>query len=536
MNGNVLLSLIKIKLSAIFRGTWRSKTGGKKSGIGRTMLFALLFLYLAGMMLFYFGFFFDAICEPFCELGLAWFYFGMSLILALMICFIGSVFTTQVHVYRATDNELLLSMPIKPGYILASRLLSILAINYGYALIIMIPAGVVYCMHYTPTAAGVILYILCSLVLPLFSQALSCFVAWVLELISSRIKRKNLVTLVLSLVFLGLYFVFISQINRYLTKLVSNGEAVAAAVKKAFFPAYYYGKAITEHDFVAALIFIVGAVAPFALAYYILSRNFLTVVSTKRGADKRVYVEKKLSASSPMMSLVKKELRGFTSSAGYMLNAALGCVFAVALAVMLAVKNDIVETVFILTNIPSGLVAILFALGISMCMSMNFISAPSISVEAKTIWLLQTLPVPTKDILMSKVLTHCIVTMPFALLSSIIGAVVLRPSPVFLLILFGLPLLITLFCALLGIVLNLQFPKFNWVNEIQAVKQGASPVLAMLASMAVVMGPPILYAVFFMDKMSPVTFALLFMLALLVVCGAFYAYICTAGSRKFSEL
>ena len=427
-------------------------------------------------------------------------------------------------------------MPIRPGYILASRLLSILTINYGYALLILIPAGVVYCMYYTPTVLGVILYILCSLVLPLFSQAVSCLVAWVLELISSRIKRKNLVTLVLSLVFLGLYFVFISQINIYLTKLVANGEAIAAAVKKAFFPAYYYGKAITEHDLITTLIFIAGAVAPFAVAYYILSRNFITVVSTKRGADKRVYVEKKLNASSPLVALVKKELRGFTSSAGYMLNAALGCVFAVALAVMLAVKNDIVETLFVLTNIPSGLLAILFALGISMCMSMNFISAPSISVEAKTIWLLQTLPVPTKDILLSKVLVHCIVSMPFALLSSVIGAIVLKPEPLYLLILFGLPLLITLFCALLGIVLNLQFPKFNWVNEIQAVKQGASPLLAMLSSMVVVIGPPVLYVTLLMGKMSPEAFTLLFMLLLAIVCGAFYAYICTAGSRKFSEL
>ena len=188
-------------------------------------------------------------------------------------------------------------------------------------------------------------------------------------------------------------------------------------------------------------------------------------------------------------------------------------------------------------GIPSGAVAILFAVGISMCAAMNFVSAPAISVEAKTIWILQTIPVKTKDVLMSKVFLHCVVTAPFALIGSVIGAVVIKPGALHMFILFALPLVVTLFCGLLGIVLNLQFPKFNWTNEVQAVKQGASPLLAMLASLAVIMAPTLLYVLVLIEKnMSIETFTLLYMLLLLAACAGFYWYICTGGSRKFSDL
>ncbi len=56
------------------------------------------------------------------------------------------------------------------------------------------------------------------------------------------------------------------------------------------------------------------------------------------------------------------------------------------------------------------------------------------------------------------------------------------------------PLVVTIFNAYTGVALNLNYPKFDWVNETDAVKQGVAPFLAMFIAMATVALPVLLYA------------------------------------------
>ena len=50
------------------------------------------------------------------------------------------MFTAKAQLFEARDNELLLSMPIKPSAILASRMVSLLLLNLGFELLVAIPA------------------------------------------------------------------------------------------------------------------------------------------------------------------------------------------------------------------------------------------------------------------------------------------------------------------------------------------------------------------------------------------------------------
>ena len=58
-----------------------------------------------------------------------------------------------------------------------------------------------------------------------------------------------------------------------------------------------------------------------------------------------------------------------------------------------------------------------------------------------------------------------------------------------------LPALMCVFGALLGVVANLRFPKFDYINETAVVKNSASVVIAMFGSWAVLAAPAILYFV-----------------------------------------
>lgn len=143
----MLKTLLKVQFAALKASLFRSRRKQSKGGTGRTIGFAVLFLYVIICFFIMFGSMFSSICMPLHELGLGWLYFAIAGLMAFMLTFIGNVFATQTQLFDAKDNELLLSMPIAPKFILGSRMLLLLALDLGYVLLVMGPAGVVYCME-----------------------------------------------------------------------------------------------------------------------------------------------------------------------------------------------------------------------------------------------------------------------------------------------------------------------------------------------------------------------------------------------------
>ena len=194
-----------------------------------------------------------------------------------------------------------------------------------------------------PTVIGVIVYILAVLVIPLASLAVASLFAWLIALITSRMRNKNIITMILSLGFLYLYFRFFSSISGNFGKLViqSSGQ-LADAMQNAFFPAYHLGLAIAQGNIVSFLIFLICMLAPFVLMVAIMSANFVRLATTNRGAAKIKYKEKALKVSGVRAAFVKKELRHFWSNPMYIMNSALGGVFMVVGAVILVINRGAV--------------------------------------------------------------------------------------------------------------------------------------------------------------------------------------------------
>ncbi|NLE70322.1 MAG: hypothetical protein GX611_09045, partial [Clostridiales bacterium] len=116
---------------------------------------------------------------------------------------------------------------------------------------------------------------------------------------------------------------------------------------------------------------------------------------------------------------------------------------------------------------------------LSMMAGSVFISAVSISMEGKALWILQSLPVKPIQALLAKAAAHFAISLPFVLAAGIILGVAFRLEAFIFVMCLLLPLLFTVFSAFLGLLLNLRFPKLNWRNETEPVKQSMSPFLAM---------------------------------------------------------
>ena len=219
----MLKTLVKKQLMEIFRSYfYNAKTNKKRSTAGiiaYILLFAALMIGLGGM----FTGLSVSLCAPLTQAGMGWLYFALMSLLAIFLGAFGSVFNTYSGLYLAKDNDLLLSMPIPVRVIMTSRLLSVYLMGLMYSGIVILPAILVYWFTVPVTAGRILGGVVLLVDISLFVLTLSCALGWVVAKISLKLKNKSFVTVVLSLVFFGLYYYFFSfKANSLLTELLQN--------------------------------------------------------------------------------------------------------------------------------------------------------------------------------------------------------------------------------------------------------------------------------------------------------------------------
>lgn len=532
----MLKTLLRVQFAALKSSMFRNRRKQGKGSTGKTIGFALLFLYVIVCFFIMFGSVFSSICVPLQALDLGWLYFAIAGLMAFMLTFIGNVFATQTQLFDAKDNELLLSMPIAPKFILGSRMLLLLALDLGYVLLVMVPAGVVYCMNLPVTALGVVYFAISTLLLPLMVQAFSCLIAWIISLLCSKMRKKNVITMVASLVFLAAYLYLYSQMGDIIARLIANGTAVAVAFKKYAFPAYYFGVGIAEHNLTYLLLFVVCTLAVFELVYAILSRSFRQITTAKKGAARIKYKEKAMRVSTPAMALLCKDFRHFIGNPMYVLNTWLGDILLIVACIALLIKKDLITELLPALNGTGEAVGPLLCVILCGLSCTNLITAPSISLEGKNLWIAQSIPVPASTVLRAKVKLQMLLCIPITALTALVIGSVLRLDLSMLVMVILLPAVFNTFIALLGIVVNLRFPKFDYINETAAIKQGMSTVICMFGSMAVVLVLGLVYALALATAVAPTAYLMGCTVLLVVICALMWRYLGRGGSARFASL
>jgi ABC-2 type transport system permease protein len=323
--------------------------------------------------------------------------------------------------------------------------------------------------------------------------------------------------------------------QEYLNYLVANGGQIGAAIQKTAYPIYHMGLAIAEGNALSMLIFVLCCAVPFGLVYLILSSNFIRIATSSGGAAKVKYREKALRVSGVRSALTKKELRHFLSNPMYIMNAALGSVISVLLAgfavFQLSKLTDAVSKIGL--NVP---IAALAAFMLAMCAGMNFISAPSVSLEGKNLWISRSIPAASRDVLESKAMAHFIAGLPSILISGAVFDILLHPDPLAAVCMFLLPLSVNALTAYIGVVVNLKFPRMDWISDVQAVKQSMSTMICMFGSMAIVIAPVLLYAFLLTGILGSDLFVLICAALFTAVAALLRAYLHRGGSAVFESL
>ncbi|MBQ7915702.1 MAG: hypothetical protein IJ315_02810 [Firmicutes bacterium] len=531
----MLNALIRTRFASLFGSMFRSKKAEGAMSTGKKILFAILWLYVGIVFIGLFGMLFLGL-STMLETEYNWFYFSFAGLASFLFCFIGSVFVAQSQLFEATDNELLLAMPIPPRYILLSRMLFLFFLNYIYEAIIFLPAAVIYFLSGYATVLGTILLILTILFMPLLVLSISCLFGWLLALVSSRMRRKNMLQLVVMVVFLFVYFAFVQNIDQYITDLLENGTAIANAIRSTLPPFYYLGDAIANGNLLSFLYFFLFGLVPMVPIYWLLSKFFIQITTANRGQRKIAYRRQSLQVSSHMWALVRKELGFFTSLPAYMMNGAIGVVFYILIPVFLIIQGEkLTMLISLLGADPSEIICLLITAMLCFGAITNIITSCSISLEGNRLWLIRSLPITSKDILLAKFYMHCLVCIPPGILSALVCCIFLQASWQGYIFAVILPGLVTIFMALFGLIINLHMPKFDWLNETVCVKQSGSTMLAMFGGMALVLVPVVLYIIL-ANRISGYVYLTLLAAILVIACLLMYRYLITKGCILFEKL
>ncbi len=482
----MIKTLLAVRLRSVFASLLGKKNDGTKptATAGRLIGLAVAYVIIVFCLLFAIAVSAIGAAAIMIPAGMDWLYYAIFALFAFSFIFIFSVFETKSELFECKDNELLLSMPISPRHIVLSRIFAVLVYNYLEGLLIYLPVTVVY-LAFGGNALSLVGVIISFLCIPLLATALSSGVGYLVALISKRIKRNSFVTVGISLVFLAIYFVGYNAFINGMTALEDPNFDISAAVS-ASGVFYYIGCAVTMHPIWTPVLVALTAILAY-VAYRVISESYISIVSNTGSEKRSVYRAKRLKASGAFTALIKKEMKRFISSATYMLNAGMGIIFTVVIGVAgLIGKSNLALLAAELTEgadwlDPSELMAPVAIALLVMMAGLNMMSSAALSMEGKNLWILKSMPISSRDVIFAKTMPHILISTPPMLVAAVFLIIATDSSPIFWPFFILTPTAANVAFAFFGMVLNTAFPKFDYENEAQPVKQSLPVFVSMMA-------------------------------------------------------
>lgn len=414
-----------------------------------------------------------------------------------LVMLVLSFFKAGSVLFSMKSYDIMVSLPVTKSAILVSRFVTMYVTNLLFSLIVMIPGLTIHILFAKPGFSFYLISLLVVLFAPLLPLTISSILGALIKGISSRMKRKNLVEVFLTLALVVVLMFSGTSIGKQAENL--DIEAIkeligtlSAALGTLFPPALWYHQALQGN--ILHLLLLLGApTLIFTLFVWILSLKF-TEICTGLNATyaKHDYKLKNLKSEHVLYSLFKKEMKLYFSSSLYVTNSGIGYILAVLLAGAVAFLGveSLVTTMEMPLFLPLVYKVLPFVLAMPLCMMSA--TASAISMEGKNFWQLQVLPVKAKDIYLAKLLWNLAVAAPFYAISVTLLIIGVKPDFSDALHYCLLPLVLLLFCIVLGLACNLRFPNFTWDNEAQVVKQGAAVLVSMLVGVIAVIVPAVL--------------------------------------------
>lgn len=535
-----LISLIKACMTSdmnVFK--IKQKKDGKKNNLVLPIVISLL-------IMFYIWSNSNVLFEKVAPLHLQILIFSMFILGISFFTVIEGVYKTGALLFNCKDDQLLLSLPIKRSTVLFVRIFKFYVFELIFNSIWLLPVMIAYIrwaevINWTYYLVSIIMLFF----LPIIPIIISCILGAITSSLSSRFKYKNVAQIIISMATcVGILYASMNAESFY-NYIINHATSINDLITKIYYPAGVYASLLTKFDIVKLLIFIGINLVVFILGILLLSKFYFKINSRlkKVTTTRKVKIANLTIKSTPStISLIKKELNTFFKTPVFIVNAGFSLVLFILISIILCIKfNDFLP---ILTDpngfdlskkvIMNNLSLIIFIL-ISFTAFTTSITNSVISLEGKNINILKSLPIKTKNILLSKIYSCLVITTPVLLVGDIILFIRFRINILEAILLLILSVLIPLVSHFIGLITNLKYPKLDWENTAEVVKQSTSSFISVMLGMLLMM-ISIVIILSVLDKISSILILLIATIIYIIINFILYLYLIKKGTKKFNKL
>lgn len=486
---NNLLLLTKVNLKNLFSSF--VKTNGKKKSFSKSFLIVAAFLYIA----IYIYIIANETLPGFVKLGgQELFLVLIFMIVSLYIAFL-NIFRIKSTIFDFKDYDLLMSLPVKKNTVLSSKLITLCFYNYIYEFIFMIPCYLAYIKNVPVGPNFHAIYWLSMLFLPIVPIALSSIVGIIVSALMSIFGNKNIGQYISYILILVIAFGISFKSNTLtVQKVVTKLNDLIPTLNNKYPLVNIYYDIIKDLSYKKLLFFILLSIVIFSIVVFVIGILYDKIrTNLLKTKTKDNYQIKEYNPRSQLGSLYKKEMKRLLSSSTYVFNTLLGCLLLiVGLIVLLVIKDDSIEKFL---SIPGAInyLKVYGPIVLSLCAGISTTTSCSISLEGKYIWILKSSPIKTFTIYLSKILVNLTFTIPTSIIGATILTIYFKLNLFQSIYMFLTPIAFSILMAVLGLLINLLFPKLDWDNEVRAIKQSFAAFLSILTGMFI---PVVLIVIF----------------------------------------
>lgn len=526
------LSLLRAALSQdmnMFKYETKANSSKLKKIIFPVCLFIIVCLSL--------GVYAYMIADELSKVHLTYIMLTMFIFIVSILAFMQGIYKSQGILFEARDNDLLFSLPISRSKILFVRIFKLLLFQYIYNLMFLLPAFVIYIYFERPGVIFYIVSLIMTLLVPMIPIIASSILGYLVKLFSSKSRFKKIIQTVLtSIIFLGVFFLS-SNIENFIKDIAVKANSINDFLTRIYYPIGLYINLVNKFNIFDLIKLILVNILPFILFIFIGSKFYFKIIVNSDGSSIRENTHNTFIKRSKIMALVRKEMNRYFSSPVYMFNTSFGLLLLVVLSIALCVNgNSAVTSMLSSYNLDSNVSTFLLYYGLILfSTSMTSITSSCISLEGATINITKSLPVSEKTILRSKILYPFVIELPFILISELIFFIKFRPSLLYMFIIFSLSLLMILFSGLVGLIVNLIYPKLNATNDTEVVKQSMSSMISVFIGIAVFI-LSMLGIVYFSKYLDINLLMLIHLSVLLVLVICLYFVLMKFGVKAYKRL
>ncbi len=508
----MLKSLIKNEFLNTLNSFSSRKISKKSYFVAIAFSIILFFSYLSGIYSL-------ALCQTFeainaLELVPLLAFFACNMILLTF----GLLYTGNA-LFDFKDFDLLISMPIPIKTILSAKLIFIYLVNLCISLAITLSSLAVWQYYSNSSFIIVISIAISAFFTPIIPMIISNLLGIIIAYLSKFAKNKNLFISIATIASLGAFIVLSQNTSTLSPEQINTITTTLQTQMFMFYPISILFASFANGNVFSLFIFIVTCITLALLFVLLVEKIFLPIhhilqSTTPKSKNRNISAKR----SSYFLTLIKKEFSMIASITVYAINTLFGLIFALGGSLyLLFIDSSAIEPLIALPQIT-----IFVPLILSAFFALSPTTNCSLSLEGNKFWILKSLPISGKDVFLSKIAFNLILNLPICLLTSFTAIYLLELSFIFAAITFVFPAIICITFSFTGMLLNMQFPNFEWTNPTIVVKQGA-PILINMLVMLLLFGTFGFIVNIFQSsaQMTNIVYGLLVIINALLICALY---------------